>query len=214
MDRYTLLVVSRTQSLAKSLRETLRADQHLIRWVPNTSQALQLDLRPSLLLLDLPHSGGGRSVTRLKQQFNAPLLALSRTREPAPEQVDALLYSPYRPEKLVELIETMLIDHAPHTVQAASMSLDTESRRLQINGAVHQLRPIGCEILAVLMARAGTAVPRDELFRRVWRTEDGDGTRALDVHIASLRRQIEKDPHRPRLILTERGVGYRLQPPA
>jgi len=93
------------------------------------------------------------------------------------------------------------------------MSLDTELRRLQLNGAVHQLRPIGCRILAVLMGRAGTAVPREELFRRVWHTEDGDNTRSLDVHIASLRRQLEEDPRHPQLILTERGVGYRLQPP-
>jgi two-component system KDP operon response regulator KdpE len=98
-------------------------------------------------------------------------------------------------------------------VCVADMSLDTESRRFQINGSVHHLRPIACRILAVLMARVGEAVPRDELFRRVWGTDDGDNTRALDVHIAYLRRELEADPRRPRLIVTERGVGYRLRPP-
>jgi DNA-binding response OmpR family regulator len=51
------------------------------------------------------------------------------------------------------------------------------------------------------------------LFQRVWRVDDGDNTRALDVHIAYLRRVLESDPHYPRLIRTERGLGYRLQPP-
>jgi len=213
MERYTLLVVSRTQSLAQRLREALDTERHLIRWVPNTSQALKLDLWPSLVLLDLPHSGGRRSTARLKQRFSAPLLALARREGPAPEQADASLSSPWQLQELIKLVETLLIDHAPRTVQANSMSLDTESRRLQLNGAVHQLRPIGCRILAILMSRAGTAVPREELFRRVWHTEDGDNTRALDVHIASLRRQLEEDPRHPQLILTERGVGYRLQPP-
>jgi DNA-binding response OmpR family regulator len=93
------------------------------------------------------------------------------------------------------------------------MSLDVKGRRLQVNGALHRLPPTSCRILALLMSRAGTTVPRDELFRRVWNTDDGDSTRALDVHIAQLRRQIEVNPRYPRLILTTRGVGYRLQPP-
>jgi DNA-binding response OmpR family regulator len=116
-------------------------------------------------------------------------------------------------EQLVELIQTTLMACTPHIVQAGGMSLDTRARRLQVNGTLYQLRPIGCQILALLMAQAGSAVPRSELFRRVWRTDDGDNTRVLDVHIAYLRRLFEPDPRRPKLILTERRVGYRLQPP-
>jgi DNA-binding response OmpR family regulator len=94
------------------------------------------------------------------------------------------------------------------------MSLDTEARRLQMNGSLHQLRPLACRILAHLMAHAGEIVPREELFRRVWRMDDTDNTRALDVHIAYLRRELEEDPRHPTLIVTERGVGYRLKPPS
>jgi DNA-binding response OmpR family regulator len=99
-------------------------------------------------------------------------------------------------------------------VRAVGMSLDVDARMLQINGALHQLRPTACRILALLMSRIGTVVPRDELYRRVWNTDEGDRSRALDVHIAHLRRQIETDPRKPKLILTERGIGYRLEPPA
>jgi DNA-binding response OmpR family regulator len=214
MEPYTLLIIARSQSLAKRLRSTLDSEQYLIRWVPSTVQALQLDLHPSLLILDLPPSGGARSVIRLRCHFDAPLIALSGSDQALPEQVDALLSRPYRVAELVALIEVTLINHSPHMIHAAGMSLDREGRRLQVNGAVYQLPPTGCQILASLMAQAGQVVPRDELFRSVWRTEEGDSTRALDVHIAQLRRQIEVDPRRPKLILTERGVGYRLQPPA
>jgi DNA-binding response OmpR family regulator len=213
MQPYTLLVIARTQSLATRLREALDADQYLIRWIPSTTQALALDLCPSLLILDLPPSGGARNVTRLKQRFDAPLLAIARSEHPVPEQVDAALPRPYPVEELVELIENTLMTHAPHVIQAAGLSLDTRTRRLQANGAIHQLRPIGCDLLAVLMARAGHVVPREELFRRVWQTDDGDNTRALDVHISYLRRTLEANPRHPKLILTERGVGYRLRSP-
>jgi DNA-binding response OmpR family regulator len=111
------------------------------------------------------------------------------------------------------LIEMTLIEHSPHMIRAGKMSLDKETRRLQMNGELYQLRPIGCEILALLMARPDEVIARDELFQRAWHTEDGDNTRALDVHVAHLRRELEADPRSPTLILTERGVGYRLVPP-
>jgi DNA-binding response OmpR family regulator len=106
-----------------------------------------------------------------------------------------------------------LMNCGVHNIQVAGMSLDTRTRRLELDGALHQLPPIGCQILALLMERCGSAVPREELFRRVWHTDDGDNTRVLDVHIAHLRRLLEPNPRRPQLILTERRVGYRLRPP-
>ena len=211
MGPITLLAIARTQSLAKRLRSSLDAERYTIRWVSSTTQALRLDLKPSVVIMILPPSGGARCVARLKGRFRAPVLALVPSEQPVPEQVDASLSGPYEQHDLVEQIETLLIDHSPYMMRAAGMSLDTRSRRLQVNGTTHQLRPLGCRILALLMARAGQIVPRDELFRRVWRTDDGDNTRALDVHIAYLRRQLESDPRQPKLILTERGVGYRLQ---
>lgn len=213
MDPYTLLVIARTQSLVYCLRRALPADQYLIRWVSNTLQALELDQAVSLLILDLPASGGTRSVARLKATFQAPLLVVSRGQRPIPDQVDAVLHRPFEAQQLVELIQTTLLTAAPHTIRAGNMSLDTRTRWLRINGVLCRLRPIGCRILALLMAHCGETVSRDELFCRVWQTTDGDCTRALDVHIAHLRRQIEPDPRHPVVILTERGNGYRLQPP-
>ena len=214
MEPITLLVVARTQSLAGHLRTAFDVEQCLIRWVPSVAQALKLGLEPSLVVLDLPSSGGMRSAARLKRAFQVPVVALAHPEQSVPPQVDASLDRSRPVEQLVELIEITLIDHSPDKVRAAGMSLDQRTRRLQINGLVYQLRPIGCQILALLMGRAGKVIPRDEVFQRVWRTDDGDNTRALDVHIAQLRRQLEPDPRHPQLIITERGVGYRLQPPA
>jgi len=213
MEPYTLLVIARTQSLAKRLRDVLDGEQVLVRWVPSTTQALDLDLRPSLLVLALPSSGGARCVARLKRQYDVPILALAQEGQAVPDQVDVSLSRPSGVDQLAELIETMLVRHSPHMVRAAGMSLDTKARRLQMNGALYPLRPLACRILAFLMRRPGKVVSRDELFSRVWRTDDGDSTRALDVHIAYLRRKLEADPRDPKLIVTERGVGYRLQPP-
>jgi DNA-binding response OmpR family regulator len=213
MEPYTLLIIARTQSLAKRLRELLDAEQYLIRWVTSTAQAVDVDICPSLYILDLPPSGGRRSVARLKKQCDVPILALGRPGQPIPEAVDASLSRPYELEQLAERIEIVLVEHSPHQIHTGNLCLDMETRRLQMNGEIYQLRPIGSEILALLMAQPGEVIARDELFRRVWQVEDVDNTRALDVHIAHLRNEIEPDRRNPTLIQTERGVGYRLQPP-
>jgi len=72
------------------------------------------------------------------------------------------------------------------------------------------LTPLTAALLKELMAHAGEVVPRERLFCRIWQTDYTGDTRTLDVHISWLRKAIEKDPRRPRLIRTIRGVGYRL----
>jgi DNA-binding response OmpR family regulator len=213
MEPKVLLLIARAQSLVKHLQSALDASRYVIRWAPSSSQALGLDLDPSLLILELPASGGGRSVAWLKRRFETPLLTLARRGQSGPAQADACLVRPFAIGDLTEAIDTTLINNAASIICAEQMCLDTEERRLQLEGMVHELRPIACRILALLMKQPGEVVPREELFRRVWHTSDGDNTRALDVHVAYLRRRLEADPHRPKLIVTERGVGYRLCPP-
>jgi len=60
------------------------------------------------------------------------------------------------------------------------------------------------------MSKPGKIIEREVLFKKVWETEYVGDTRTLDVHISWLRRAIEKDPHKPKLICTLRGVGYKL----
>lgn len=214
MDPYTLVLIARTQALARQLRAALDPAQYLIRWVPSTNQALAMDLDVSLLMLDAPPSGGRRSVSWLKQRFGAPILVLLRDEGNPLPAADATLCHPFSMDMLVARIQTTLMTFTPDIMQVPGMSLDTKTHRLQVGGSLHQLRPTGSRILAVLMARAGKVVPRDELFRLVWRTEEGDSTRALDVHISHLRRVVEDPPHYPKIIATVRGVGYRLNPPS
>ena len=214
MDPYVLLTIARSRTLAIRLQRALDPEQYLIRWVSSATQALSLDLCPSLVILDVPVTGGQRTARGIKNHFAVPLLGLVPSDLAPPAGVDESLQRPFRLESLVGRIESTLLAHAPHVIHAPGLSLDTRTRILRLHDAPHSLRPIGCRIMAELMTQCDCVVPRDELYGRVWRTDDGDHTRALDVHIAQLRRQLEPDPHHPSFILTERGVGYRQRPPA
>lgn len=214
MEPKILLLIARAQSVVKHLQSALDASRYVLRWVPSTSQALGLDVAPSLLILELPASGGTRSISWLKERFGVPVLALGRRGQRGLTEADAVVVRPFQIEEMVDLIDATLINHAANITCGDSMYLDTVERRLRVNGLVYQLRPLACRILALLMERSGQVVSRDELFRRVWRTTEGDSTRSLDVHIAYLRQKLEANPSKPGLIITERGVGYRLLPPA
>jgi two-component system KDP operon response regulator KdpE len=203
------------------LQASFDAEQYCLRWVPTASQALGLDLRPNVVILELPSSGGTRNLARLKRRFPVPVLALTQgdhrrsgTPQGTSEGVEASLARPFRMAQLVQLVHVTLMASAPGILRAPGMSLDTKTRRLQVNRTLYQLPPIGCRIMAVLMARFGSVVSREDLFRDVWHTEHRDSSRALDVHIAGLRRLLEPDPRHPKLIVTERRVGYWFRPPA
>ena len=77
-------------------------------------------------------------------------------------------------------------------------------------GAEAHLTPIEYRLLAVLVRHAGLVVTHRQLLRDVWGPAYVEHTHTLRVHMAGLRRKIEREPARPRYLLTELGVGYRL----
>jgi two-component system KDP operon response regulator KdpE len=80
------------------------------------------------------------------------------------------------------------------------------------DGAPVHLTPTEWDLLRTLIRHAGRTLTHRQIFTAVWGNSYGDAQQYLRVHIRSLRRKIEHDPVRPRLILTEPGVGYRFEP--
>ena len=89
--------------------------------------------------------------------------------------------------------------------------LRVDIRRIEvtINGEPVCLAAREFQLLRYLVERSGTAISRTELLRAVWGYAAQSSTRTVDVHIASLRRKLEKDPASPEMIVTIKGVGYR-----
>jgi DNA-binding response OmpR family regulator len=89
------------------------------------------------------------------------------------------------------------------------LEIDPEALRARRGGQTIDLAPRELAILKVLLAREGKAVSRDDLFDVAWGRDYMPNSRALDQYVSSLRRKIEIDPSRPRIIKTVHGVGYR-----
>ena len=95
-------------------------------------------------------------------------------------------------------------------VRFGDVQVDRDHRKVTRAGAVVQLTPKEYALLAALIARNSAVVEREELLREVWGYDPGVVSRTLDTHLAELRRKLEREPHKPRHILTIPKLGYRL----
>jgi two-component system KDP operon response regulator KdpE len=92
----------------------------------------------------------------------------------------------------------------------AGLKVDLAHRRIHVGGKEVHLTPIEYRLLAALAKHAGKVLTHRQLLKDVWGPGYVDRSHYLRVHMAGLRHKIEADPARPRFLLTEAGVGYRL----
>lgn len=126
------------------------------------------------------------------------------------DSADVVLVLPFTVQKLVNRIKPLLPGDGKNIVQAGSIRLDMDRRRVRCLGKNTRLTPRLVTLLAALMEHPGEVIEREELFKKVWDTDYTGDTRTLDVHISWLRKAIELDHTKPKFLKTIRGVGYRL----
>jgi two-component system, OmpR family, KDP operon response regulator KdpE len=112
-----------------------------------------------------------------------------------------------------QLRRARLARHQPAetSIEANGVSIDLIGRSVTRGGEAVHLTPLEWELLRVLALNSGRTMTHRQLFQEVWTRAHGDAQAHLRVHIASLRRKLEDDVVRPRLIITEPGVGYRFE---
>ena len=177
---------------------------------------------PALMVVDLmmPGMDGFELSRRVKQLADLPIIVLSAV-DDSEAKVSALeLYAedyvtkPFDPDELVARIQRVLrrasIGSPQISLDQGDVEVDLATRRLTTPNGIHQLTPTEARLLQVLAASVDRVVPTDELLDRVWTDADGADPSYLWVTVRRLRRKLEADPDRPRYLLTERGIGYRL----
>ncbi len=181
--------------------------------------------KPDVVILDLglPDLDGVEVIRRLREWSRVPIVVLSaRTREQ--EKIAALdagaddyLVKPFGVGELTARLRVALRHGAARAggaaepaFEAGELKVDLAARRVSLGEQEIRLTPIEYRLLALLVKHAGMVVTHRQLLRDVWGPSQVEHTHTLRVHMASLRQKIERDPARPRSLLTEIGVGYRL----
>lgn len=159
-------------------------------------------------------TSGKRICQELRERLNGkPIMLISdpkRTLKKSDQVASVSLTLPFTSRKLVNRIMPLLPGKAGRSVKAGGIHLDLENRQVRYQGKKTKLTPRLVRLLKMLIDHKGEVVEREELFKKVWRTDYTGDTRTLDVHISWLRQIIEKNPPKPKIIKTMRGVGYML----
>jgi len=177
---------------------------------------------PALLVVDLmmPRMDGFELCRRVKRIADLPIIVLSAV-DASESKVRALeeyaedyVTKPFNPDELVARVNRVL-RRAPSgpgslTLASGELEIDLTGRRVTTSVGSHALTPTEVRLLQVLIASLDHTVATETLLDRVWSDADGADPSYVWVSMRRLRRKLEVDPDNPRLLLTERGVGYRL----
>jgi DNA-binding response OmpR family regulator len=195
----------------------LRKKGYLVEIVSTGSEALTrlLEFDPDLVVINAAslRSNGKRICRSIREKINnLPIVVISDPQNSLDNAAGAnvVLVMPFTSRKLINRIVPLLPGDGEFLLHVGPIRLDLERKRVRCQGKEARLTPRMAHLLQVLMRHPGEVLEREQLFREVWNTEYMGDTRTLDVHISWLREAIEEDPHKPHLLKTIRGVGYRL----
>ncbi len=222
-----ILVVDDEPAIRRTLQTNLTARGYEVTAVETGEEALRRVAQepPDLVLLDLMLPGmSGLDVCRaIRAESSVPILVLSaRGEERAKVRAldlgaDDYLTKPFGMDELLARMRALLRRTPGTTIEGGklevgNLGVDLDTRRASRNGTAIDLTARELDVLIFLMRHAGKVVTHRMLLAEVWGPEYGRETQYLRVFVSRLRRKIEDDPVHPAHILTEPGIGYRLQP--
>lgn len=221
-----VLVVDDEETIRRTLERILGGHGFDVHGVGTAEAALDVEptFHPDLVVLDLglPGMDGYEVVQRLRERTSTPIIVLS-VHEKERDKVRALelgaddyLTKPFGVDELLARVRVAL-RHAARPARGAEaifksgeLAIDFERRLVTVDDEPVALTPTEYALLTALADQAGRVLTDRALLQRVWGPEYGSESHYLHVYVARLRKKLESDPARPRYLLTEPGVGYRL----
>ncbi|MFM9108320.1 MAG: response regulator [Chloroflexota bacterium] len=226
MSGERVLVVDDEPQIRRALRTALAGNGYDVETAADGAGALQAAAtwRPDAIVLDLvmPPPDGLAVLRDLRGWTDVPVIVLS-ARGQEVDKVTALdlgaddyLTKPFGIGELLARLRAVLRRgqrETPAVVEVGPVAIDLVRHVVTRGGQEVHLTPTEFSLLRALAADVGKVLTHRQLLERAWGSYAADNTRQLRVYINYLRRKLEDDPERPRLILTEPGVGYRLRLP-
>jgi two-component system KDP operon response regulator KdpE len=224
MSKGRVLVVDDEHSIRRAVGRALTARGYQVQLAIDGEEALSAAaaFQPDLVVLDLnlPALDGLEVCRQLRAWSQVPILVLS-VREDEPDKVAALdlgaddyLTKPFGIDELMARVRALLrrsAQGAPRPVRfgVADLEIDLDARRVIRSGVEVRLTKTEWALLAELCQHPGKLLTHRWLLERVWGPGYAGDVDVLRVFISQLRKKLEQDPGRPKLIATDPGIGYR-----
>ena len=221
----TLIVIEDEDQIRRFLRTTLVAEGYHIIEAETGRQGLVEagGCKPDLIILDLglPDMDGIDVIKQLRSWSALPIIILS-ARSQESDKISALdagaddyLVKPFSAGELLARIRVALrrsnvTSESESIFVLDDLKVDLEHRRVSVADVQIHLTPIEYRLLSVMIKHAGKVLTHRLLLKEVWGPNYVERAHYLRIYMGALRHKLEKDPARPRFLLTEVGVGYRL----
>lgn len=222
-----ILVADDENQIRRFLKVALEAHAYVVVEAATGLETVQKAAteEPDLIVLDLglPDMDGKEVIRRIREWAQIPILVLS-VRQEESEKVEALDFGaqdyvskPFGIKELLARIRTLLRDRplageaaVQAVVEIGGLRIDVAAHEVHIDNAPVRLTRKEFDVLWMLARHAGRIVTHKALLAEVWGKAHEDDTQYLRVFIRQLRKKLGDDPARPRYIMNEPGVGYRM----
>jgi len=221
-----VLVVDDDPALAEMLGIVLRTEGFEPSFVADGDRALSAfrATKPDLVLLDLmlPGTDGVDVCRQIRAESGTPIVMLTARSDTIDIVLglevgaDDYIVKPFKPKELVARMHARLRRNKAPTSEVldiGDLTIDVAGHVVSRQGEPIGLTPLEFDLLAALARKPGQVFTREHLLEQVWGYRHAADTRLVNVHVQRLRAKIERDPERPEIVLTVRGVGYKAGPP-
>jgi len=220
----SLLIIDDELQIRRLLRVTLESASYKVREADSGTLGLQeiAHQAPDGVILDLglPDLDGTEVIRRLREWSRVPVLVLS-VREGEDDKIGALdagaddyLTKPFGGRELLARVRAILRRtpgaSEPSVVKFGEIEVDLAARIIRRAGAEVHLTAREYSFFKLLVQHRGKVVTHRQILRELWGPNAEDNTHYLRVHMTHLRQKLEADPHTPRHLKTDAGIGYRL----
>jgi two-component system KDP operon response regulator KdpE len=222
-----VLVVDDEPQILRAVQMKLRGAGYTVETAETAEEALmKAAMRPpDAIILDvlLPDGSGTDVCRELRTWTTAPVLVLSAVGEES-QKIEALdagaddyVTKPFSGDELLARLRAALrrtTSSVKPTIEIGELRIDLEKRAVTMDGQLVSLTPIEYDLLRLLAANEGKLLTHPMILREIWGPAYREESNYVHVYISHLRRKIEPDPARPRYLLNQPGVGYRLVSPS
>lgn len=226
MADHTILIVDDDTALAEMVGIVLRGEGFATEFVSHGDEAVERyrEVEPDLVLLDLMLPGkDGIEICREIRGISGTPIVMVTAKGDATDVVKGLesgaddyVVKPFNPKELVARVRARLRPvHEPEAklLHIGDVTIDVPAHEVRRGDERVQLTPLEFNLLVTLGSAPHRVFSRDMLLEQVWGYHYKADTRLVNVHVQRLRAKIERDPEKPRVIVTVRGVGYRAGDP-
>jgi two-component system, OmpR family, KDP operon response regulator KdpE len=226
-DRDTILIIDDEEQIRRAVSAALSENGTRVLQAGTATEGIELAAaeNPDLFVLDLglPDRPGLEVCRELRRWSSAPIVVLSARHAEADKVAllragaDDYVSKPFGIHEFAARIEAQLRrartprHNVPSVIEVDGLTIDLPRRLVRRDSTTIRLTPTEWSILQMLAVNAGRTVTHQEIFDTVWGREFGSPAHYLRVYVTHLRRKIERNPGEPRVIITEPGVGYRLE---